>query len=141
MTINLEAEPGPEFLARMEALDRVTEATVRLVRPNPGWHDLEDELGKKAGESDAGRVDLTMTARRMTSLNKQRGILEWIRDAFLQQKLGFASIKGRRGKQIQSFNTEKLGRHTMLHIEIDAQGQVAPDDAWAKLSEMMDQLD
>jgi len=119
----------------------VTEATVRVVRPNPGWHDLQNELGERAGESDARRVDLTMAARRRASLSKERGIIGWIRDAFGHGELGFAAIKGRRGGQTESFNTEKLGRHAMLNIEMDERGQIVADDAWAKLSEMMDDLD
>lgn len=141
VTINLEAEPGPEFLARMDALDRVTEATVRVVRPNPGWRDLDNMLGEKAGESDAKKVDLTMTARRRASLAKQGGILGWIREAFGQRELGFAAIKGRRGSQVESFNTEKLSKHAVLNIEMDEQGQILADDAWDKLSEIMDNLD
>ena len=141
VTINLEPEPGPEFLAQMEALDRVTEATVRVVRPNPGWHDLQSELGEKAGESDARKVDLTMTARRRASLSKNGGIVNWIRNAFAGGELGFAAIKGRRAGQTESFNTEKLGRHARLDIEMDERGQIVAEDAWTKFSEMMDNLD
>jgi len=141
VTLNLESEPGPEFLARIEALDRITEATVRVVRPNPGWSDLETELGKKAGESDAKKVDLTMTARRKASLSKQGGVIGWIREAFGQRELGFASIKGRKGRQTEAFTTEKLGKHAMLNLETDDRGQVVAEDAWEQLSAMMDNLD
>jgi hypothetical protein len=141
VTVNLEAEPGPEFLARIEALDRITEATVRVVRPNPGWRDLETELGEKAGESDAKKVDLTMTARRKSSLSKQGGVIGWIRDAFSQRELGFAAIKGRKGRQAETFTTEKLGKHSMLNIETDDRGQIVAEDAWEQLSAMMDNLD
>jgi hypothetical protein len=141
VTVNLEAEPGPEFLERIDALDRITEATVRVVRPNPGWRDLGTELGEKAGESDAKRVDLTMTARRNASLSKQGGVIGWIREAFGQRKLGFAAIKGRRGNQTENFNTEKLGKHAVLEIETDDRGQLVAEDAWEQLSIMMDNLD
>ena len=141
VTVNLEAEPGPEFLQRIEGLDRVTEATIRTVRPNPGWRDLQTELGEAAGESDAGKVDLTMTARRRASLNKRAGILGWIREAFMQRELGFAAIKGRRGRRTEAFNTQKLGKQASIDIEIDDRGQIIADDAWARLSEMMDHLD
>jgi len=141
VTVNLEPEPGPEFLARMDALDRVTEAMVRVVRPNPGWRDLQTELGEKASESDARKVDVTMSARRRASLNRRGGILGWIRDAFLRHELGFAAIKGRRGIQAESFNTEKLGKHSMLDLEMDERGQIVPDDAWTKLSDLMDKMD
>jgi hypothetical protein len=141
VTVNLEAEPGPEFLERMEALDRVTEATVRIVRPNPGFRDLDTELGDQAEQSDAKRADITMGSRRNASLSKDTGIIAWIRERFGQNKLGFAAIKGRRGSQVESFNTEKLGKHAMLNIEMDERGQIVADDAWAKLSEMMDNMD
>lgn len=141
VTINLEAEPGPEFLTRLESLDRVTEATVRVVRPNPGWRDLETELGHKAGESDASKVDLTMTARRRASLKRQGGIIGWIYEALSKRSLDYAAIKGRRGSQVDTFNTKKLGKHAMLNIEIDERGQIVPADAWAKLSAMMDDMD
>lgn len=141
VTVNLEAEPGPEFLARIDALDRITEATVRVVRPNPGWRDLETELGEKAGESDAKKVDLTMTARRKASLSNQGGVIGWIREAFGQRELGFAAIKGRRDNQTETFTTEKLGKHAMLNIETDDRGQIVAEDAWEQLSSMMDNLD
>jgi len=141
VTVNLEAEPGPEFIARIDALDRITEATVRVVRPNPGWHDLETELGEKAGESDAKKVDLTMTARRKSTLSKQGGVIGWIRDAFGQRELGFAAIKGRKGRQTETFTTAKLGKHSMLNIETDDRGQIVAEDAWEQLSAMMDNLD
>lgn len=141
VTVNIEVEPGPEFLARINALDRVSEATVRVVRPNPGWRDLQTTLGGEAEQSDARKVDLTMTARRGASLNMQVGILGWIREAFGQRNLGYASIKGRRGREIESFTTEKLGKHTLVNIEIEDRGQIVADDAWTKLSEIMDNLE
>lgn len=120
---------------------KITEATVRIVRPNPGFSDLNTELGDQAGESDARRAEITMAARRNASLSKERGIIAWIRERFSQNSLGFAAIKGRRGNQVETFNTEKLGKHVMINIEMDDRGQIIADDAWAKLSEMMDNLD
>ena len=141
VTVSLEIEPGPEFMERMEALDRITEATIRIVRPNPGFHDLDTELGEMAADSDARKVDLTTTACRRRSLNKQGGIVAWIRDRFGQKRLGYAAIKGWKGRQSESFNTEKLGKYTYLNLEMDDRGQVIADDAWTKLAEMMDELD
>jgi len=102
---------------------------------------LQTELGVKAEESDARKADLTMTARRRASLSTESGIIDWIRKAFGEKELGFAAIKGRRGRQKESFTTEKLSTHAMLDIELDDRGQILADDAWAKLSEMMDNLD
>ena len=141
VTVNLEPEPGPQFLERMESLDRVTEATIRVVRPNPGWRDLQTELGEKASESDARKVDVAMTARRRASLKRGTGILGWIRQAFSHDELGFAAIKGQRGSRAECFNTERLGKHSVLDLDLDDRGQVVSEDAWTKLSEMIDDLD
>lgn len=141
VTVSLEAEPGPEFLERMEALDRITEATVRVVRPNPGWRDLQNILGDKAGESDARKVDISMSARRRASLNRRGGIIGWIREAFTRRHLDFAEIKGWRAGQSETFNTTKLGKHATVELEVDDQGQIVPDDAWTTLSGIMDSLD
>ena len=141
VTVNLEAEPGPEFIDRINSLDRITEATVRIVRPNPGFRDLDTELGDQAERSDARRADITMAARRNSSLSKNQGIINWIRERFNQKLLGFAAIQGWRGRQKDNFTTKKLGKHSKLNIEMDENGQIVTDDAWEKLSEMMDDLD
>src|SRR3989339_1130519 len=51
VTINLEVEPGEEFIQRLNSLSRVRKATVRVVRPHPGWADLESELAEEALQS------------------------------------------------------------------------------------------
>jgi len=141
ITINLEAEPGPEFLQRINALDKISEATVRIVRPNPGWRDLQSILGEEAAQSDARKLDLTMNARRGASLNKRAGIIEWIRRAFSEHELGFAAIRGRKGGQRDAFDTEKLGKHIMVEMELDDRQQVIAEDAWRKLSEIADETE
>ncbi|MDI6795719.1 MAG: hypothetical protein QMD09_02185, partial [Desulfatibacillaceae bacterium] len=73
VTVSLEAVPGQEFIERLNDLDRIMEATVRVVRPNPGWADLENELGGVAQASDAHKSEVTMKARRNESLNDQGG--------------------------------------------------------------------
>ncbi len=141
VTISLEVEPGPEFSERMDALDRITEATVRIVRPNPGFRDLNSQLGEMAAASDARKVDLTTTARRRGSLSKQSGIVRWIRERLARNRLGYTAIKGWSGRQSDSFNTEKLGKHAHLNLEMDDRGQIVAEEAWSELAEMMDNLD
>ena len=111
------------------------------MRPNPGWHDLEKELGEEAAESDAHKTDVQMTARRNESLSKRKGIVAAIRNLFSSKSLGFAAVEGKRGKETDSFTTEKLGRHATLSFPLDAQGQVRHHDAWHKLGEMLDKQD
>ncbi len=141
ITIGMEMEPGQEFLERMDGLDRITQATVRIVRPNPGWHDLDSELGEKALQSDAQKVELTMTPRRRGTLHKETGIIAWIREKFYHRELGYAAIKGQNGSQYDIFNTVKLGKHAVLQFETDDRGQIIPDDAFVKMARMMDTLD
>ena len=69
------------------------------------------------------------------------GIIGWIRNAFSQRELGFASIKGHKNRQAESFTTEKLGKRTFLNIETDDRGQVVAEDVWEQLASMMDNLD
>lgn len=141
VTVSLEAVPGPAFLQRVNGLDRVTEATVRIVRPNPGWRDLETELGGVAEESDAHKAEVHMNARRNDSLRRNNGIIQWIREKLGANELDYAAVKGKRGTETDSFNTAKLGKHSLLRIEQDDRGQVVPEDAWHKLAAMMDNLD
>jgi len=70
--MSLEAEPGEEFLKRLESLDRITNARLRIVRPNPGWKDLEAELGQMADDSDAHKAEVVARARRGSSLEKEK---------------------------------------------------------------------
>jgi len=138
VTVSLEAEPGPEFLRRLGTLDRITEATVRIVRPNPGWRDLDSELGAVAQESDAHKAEVTLRARRRSTLRQQGGFIQWIRHKLGHGELDYAAIKGRRGSESDSFNTEKLGKHAILDLEINDGGQIVSSDAFMKMTRMMD---
>jgi hypothetical protein len=140
VTVSLEAVPGQEFIDRVNKLERITEATVRIVRPNPGWADLEDELGDVAHDSDAHNAEVTMRARRKKSLKSKGGILTWIRTQFAKQSLDYARVKGERDGRVDAFNTEKLGKHTYINMKMDDRGQVQPSDAWNKLSAFMEDL-
>lgn len=140
ITVSIEAEPGEEFLTRLDALQRVTKATVRTVRPNPGWHDLDKELAEEADQSDAHRAEVSMTARRGASLNKRSGILQAVRSLFRRGNLNYAAIEGERGDQKESFNTTRLSESRRVNLELDDHGQVKESDAWDKMSDLMDDL-
>lgn len=141
ITISMETEPGPEFIERINALDKIKGATVRIVRPNPGWKDLDSELSGLADDSDAHKAEITMKARRKASLDSKRGILEWIRSKFHDHSLDYASVSGKRGRQTESFNTKKLGKHVTLAMKVDDRGQVFAEDAWSKMTETLKKID
>lgn len=139
--VSLEAEPGPEFLARVNGLDKITEASVRVVRPNPGWRDLDTELGVVAEQSDAHKAEIIMKARKRSVLDRHKGILDWIKSKFAAKELDYAAVKGQRGDRRDSFNTKQLAKREVIKMEIDERGQVIAEDAWNKMSKMMGDLD
>lgn len=140
VTVSLEYEPGEEFLTRLNQLTRITKASVRTVRPNPGWGDLENELADQSEASDAHKAEVTFTARRSASLSTGDGVIAAIRELFLQQELDYAAVEGDRGDRRDSFNTARLGRRERVQLDADEKGQVIETDAWTKLGRMLDGL-
>jgi hypothetical protein len=141
IVVSIEARPAQEFIARLDGLTRVTRATVRTVRPNPGWHDLETELGLEAGESDAHKAEVSMTARRRHSLSRSRGIVAAIRRLFQSRRLNYAAVQGEREGEQDSFTTQRLGEKKTIDFELDEHGQVQHEDAWQKLDDTMNRLE
>lgn len=132
ITVNLESEPGSAFIQRINGLSRVRQATVRTVRPNPGWADLASELAGEADQSRAQKADVTMTARREDSLAKNKGIVQAIKEMFKSKELDYAAIEGEKDGQPDHFNTTKLVERKRLSFRLDDDGQVQTRDAWHK---------
>lgn len=142
ITVSLEPEAGAAFVKRIDDLTRVRLATVRTVRPNPGWKDLENELAGEADDSKAQKADVTMTARREASLSKTKGIVGAIKSMFANKELDYAAIEGEREDgQKDHFTTKNLVERRRLSLKLDEGGQVEHSDAWTRLGEMMDQQD
>lgn len=141
ITVSIQPEPGVEFINRINNLSRIRLATIRTVRPNPGWRDLESELANEADESRAHKADVTMTARRQASLARNKGIVKAIKDLFSSKELDYAAIEGERDGRSDHFNSKKLVDRTRLPFKLDDGGQVDPSDAWTKLGDLMDKQD
>lgn len=140
VVVSIEAEPGEEFIRRLDALDRITAATYRIVRPNPGWADLENELGVEAQNSNAQRAEVSMRPRRQGALSQTSGIIGAIKSRFRSQQLDFAHVEGTRDGRKDSFNTEHLGKHEYAELRTDEQGQVDHNDAWQQMKDVFDEL-
>lgn len=140
ITISLEPDPSEEFIQRMNSLDRVIKATVRTARPNPGWSDLETELGKESQASDAHKSEITMTARRNNTLSKKGGIVKAIQDLYKEGQLKYARVEGWRGNTPDAFSTEKLKNNQFVNLEIDDDGQVKESSALEIFQEIMRSL-
>jgi hypothetical protein len=135
--VSVEPEPGESFFRRIEELDRVTRATLRIVKPNPGWDDLENELGDEANESRAARADITMAASPRSSLAKRGGIIGRMRELFRLHRLGHAEISGTKGKTVDNFTTEQLGQKTQRTVQLDQNGQVISEDAYNQMERII----
>jgi hypothetical protein len=140
LVVSIEAEPSATFVNKIDEMTRVTKATVRTVRPNPGWADLESELADMSDESDARKAEVSLTARRRASLDKDAGILAAIKRLFRQRELDYAAVEGEHDGKKERFSTERLGEFRYVNLRLDENGQVDHDDAWRKLNAMMDDL-
>lgn len=72
---NLNPVPGPGFLEELDRFERIRQASVSLARPNYNWSDSANQLSGYAADSNAGRVEVTMSAGRGQSLAVDTGIV------------------------------------------------------------------
>jgi len=139
VVVNIEPEPGEAFIQRIDALDRVTKASLRIVRPNPGWADLQDTLGEEASESNAAQADVTMTAKPRSELKKHAGIVQRIRSLFRSNQLGHAEISGVRNGDHEKFSTEQLGKKFYRNVPTEPNGQVNETAAYNMMEGIVEQ--
>ncbi|WP_435019136.1 hypothetical protein TA3x_001128 [Tundrisphaera sp. TA3] len=140
-TVNLEAEPSSEFAQEIDRLDRITQATVRVVESNPGWLDHQSELALLSEESNAGKAEVTLFSKFGKSLDFAKGIIGVIKEKLADHTLDGAKVSGVNDGQEVNLNTRVSVRVRRLVFESDASGQVDERDAWLKLSAMMDDMD
>ncbi len=137
ITLSIEADPSEEFISRMETLDRITRVTIRTVRPNPGWADLETELARESEDSDAHKTEVTMVARKNKTLSKTKGIVVDIQSLFKNGLLSFAQIEGWKGNNRDHFSTKKLNKKQKVKIEADEDGKIKEESLLEKMTEIM----
>lgn len=140
LVVSLEAVPGPEFIKRILRLEIVSAAKVRFVRPNPGWRDLECELGEVSSESNSHKTDISMSAPRGKSLSKLSGIIGWIFDKYDAKTLDYAEVKGKVDGRIEAFNTKKLGKSSYVNIEVDENDQIVSEDIKHVMKSIFDEM-
>lgn len=141
LTVNLELETDKSFMKQVEAMERIITATVRIVRPNPGWTDYEDLLSKEAQASDAKHVDLSMHARRGASLKKDDGIVLAMKELDEDDKLGRAVVEGDIDGETRTISTERHGKATYRYLTTDADGNVEHDAAFEKFLKYLDEVE
>ena len=132
--VNLEPVPGRSFQEKVEGLQRITKATLRIVKPNPCWDDLESELGGMSKESNARMVEVTSTAPRGKSLSKMSGIVRYIFDLFQKKHLDGAIIEGKTAeKTTERFTTKNENIKEKVTVSQNANGQINSDEMYNEM--------
>ena len=75
LVVSLNPVPSPGFLEELERYDRIRQASVVLTRPNYDWTDSSTQLSGYADLSNAGTVDVLLSAGRGQSLSMDEGIV------------------------------------------------------------------
>jgi hypothetical protein len=136
VSVSIEVEPTETFLNRIDSAERIKSVTVRIVRPNPGYGDLETELGDLLKESDAQRTDITVSARRNASLKKEEGVVALLHDLEETRKLGVAKAEiVEDGKQV-ALSTTTMGRKGVIKVKTDANGNLAHDSVFSAMDQL-----
>jgi hypothetical protein len=141
VTVSIEVEPDESFMRRVLAMDRIMSAMLRIVRPNPGWKDLEKELGGEADESDAHYAEVKMNARRNATLKKSEGIIKAMKDMASQKQLGRAIVEGKVDGETEVVSSERTGRHQYKYLPTDPNGNIVVDKVFDALGRYLDTLD
>ncbi len=140
ISVSLELEADKSFMKLVNSMDRIVSATVRIVRPNPGWQDYDKLLGEEARDSDAKFAEVTMKARRGASLAKRDGIVQAMRDLDSHNKLGKAVVEGDIDEERKTVSTESHGKSQYKYLATNENGNVAHDAALDKLFETLGKM-
>lgn len=141
VTVNLEPVPSSDFAHEIDRLDRITQASVQVVEPNPGWRDHQAELATLSLDSNARKAEVTLFAKWGKSLEFARGIVGLIKDQLTAQTLDGANVVGFNKKKEIHLSTKITVRARRLDFETDSSGQVDEREAWQLLASMMDEMD
>lgn len=140
VTVSIEVEPDEAFMHRVMAMERITSAMVRIVRPNPGWKDLDRELGEEAAESKAHYAEVKMHARRNDSLEKNKGIIKAMQEMDSINELGRAVVEGKVDGETEKLSSERTVKHKFKYVPADPNGNVLVDRVFEKMGEYFDTL-
>ncbi|MBN9048241.1 MAG: hypothetical protein J0H78_02195 [Rhizobiales bacterium] len=125
------------FIAEINAFDRIREAALRVTRPNASWSDHYTDLSEFMEESDGDKVELNIKAQRGESLKKNRGIVKVIKDIVRdhQPYLDDAKITGVREDEENetTIHAKKHVLHTRVAVEADDAGVPKIGDVKEKL--------
>lgn len=127
--ISLEFAPvaGGEFFDQLEQMSRIQSAHLKLTRPNYDWEQYGNIFSDLGQESDARNLEISATANRNGSLNKNSGVIRLIKDLNRKRKSIFkgASIIGSLGDggQLITLNLERHIESVQVEIPVRDDGR------------------
>jgi hypothetical protein len=129
---DLEVELTPvvdqSFIQAVNSFQRIRVATVKMVRPNQDWTDYATHITDIADESRGGSIEVTVNAKRSSSLSERSGIMRFIKETIrtARQSIKTAKVTGTRaGEDAETtVTTEKHIAHQKVSVELNNDGLV-----------------
>jgi hypothetical protein len=129
------------FIAEINAFERIREADIRVTRPNASWTDHYTELSELAEESGGDKVGVSVKAGRSATLKKNAGIVKVIKDVVRDKEpyLDDATVKGVRQNETAetAVHAKKHVQHGRAIVNTDEAGVPILSDIRSKLSQFL----
>ncbi|MDO4584907.1 MAG: hypothetical protein Q4D62_12485 [Planctomycetia bacterium] len=137
IVVNIEPIPGPSFIEHLKGLERIKEATVRIVKKNPSWKDFSGPIGELSDRSNAAKADITIVAPRGKGLKKEDGICLFIQEAYSKRELDWASVTGDTvDKKRITYKTSEDSIKEKVSVNIDSKGQIIATEIYDQLFDL-----
>ncbi len=135
VTVNPVADQS--FLESIELFERITNAGVRVSRPNQDWTDWHSELGKMAAASAGQSANVEVNSGRGGSLTQDSGIIQLIRELVTRRRATVKSARVSGYRQGEDRPTAVSLRRHITHQRVEAE---TGDDGQAIQRPMLDAL-
>jgi len=143
-TIDLNPRVCEDFIREIDRFQRVRMASLKLSRPNYNWTDHRDHLTDMADQSDARAIDVTVFAERKQSLEKDRGVIRFIKvlvRAPLSIFRGAAVTGVRAGEDAETTITlNRFIEHRKARVRRNAAGHVLDTDIEEEMLAFLESL-
>jgi hypothetical protein len=142
LSIELNPVADESFVTALDRFERVRHASLRIARPNIDWSDHYNNLTKVAHDSNARTIQVAASANRGGSLNKNAGLMSFIRQLAVQglAVLKGASVEGVRYGEDQptTVSLKNHIEHQRISVPKAADGQVNDQELDPKLEAYLD---
>jgi hypothetical protein len=128
LEVNFTPVTDQSFVQAIDNFQRIRSATMKMVRPNADWTDYATYFTDLAGESKGGSVEVTINAQRGQSLNRSKGLIDFIKKMVTATfpSLKSAKLVGtRKGEEAET--TVSMANHIAhqkVAVEVTDEGHV-----------------